>query len=266
MKKINKTSKLIIFVTNEWIASPAVAGVGFLAMTVRGVVRNDGGGVWVVLGNIKHEMDYHKWLTITRINSYNIALYLLGKVFMNCLVLFNKDLKMIKIQKQVTSIYFHIVNLVVNMFLGNDIASCSIRVAVLKLSGCNIGKGTTIKGGCYFYGNKIETGKDCFINRDCYFDFSAPIKIGDDVGIGHGVTFVTAEHEIGSSERRTGKNISAKPINIGSGSWIGANATILPNVTIGEGAIIAAGALVNKDVAANTMVGGVPAKVIKTLE
>ena len=61
-------------------------------------------------------------------------------------------------------------------------------------------------------------------------------------------------------------NLLPKPVKIGSKVWIGANVTILPGVTIGDGAVIAAGAVVNKDVEPNTVVGGVPAKFIKTIE
>ena len=63
-----------------------------------------------------------------------------------------------------------------------------------------------------------------------------------------------------------GKNLIPKPVKIGKNVWIGANATILPGVTIGDGAVIAAGALVSKDVEANTVVGGVPAKLIKRIQ
>ena len=57
-----------------------------------------------------------------------------------------------------------------------------------------------------------------------------------------------------------------KPIKIGCNVWIGANATILPGVTIGDGAVIAAGAVVSKDVPPRTIAGGVPAKIIKTID
>lgn len=166
---------------------------------------------------------------------------------------------------QIRRIFVHLMNIIINDIIADDIISCVLRREVLRLCGATFGKGVSIKGGSYFYGAKIITGQRCVINRKCYFDFSGRISFGDDVVVGHGVTFVTAEHEIGPSERRASNVIHRRDIEVGNGAWIGANATILPGVKIGEGAIIAAGAVVTKDVEPSIMVGGVPAKVIRHL-
>ena len=80
--------------------------------------------------------------------------------------------------------------------------------------------------------------------------------------IGHCVVLATLNHDFSPSKRGT---LHPAPIVIGKNVWIGANATIVPGVTIGNGSIIAAGAVVTKDVPENVVVGGVPAKIIKTV-
>ena len=81
--------------------------------------------------------------------------------------------------------------------------------------------------------------------------------------IGHNVVLATLNHEEDPKKRG---NLCPAPIKIADGVWIGSNATILPGVTIGEGAIIAAGAVVTKDVEAMSIVGGVPAKLIRKIK
>ena len=81
--------------------------------------------------------------------------------------------------------------------------------------------------------------------------------------IGHNVVLATVNHALEPSHDR--KN-SYAPIDIGQKVWIGSNVTILPGVTVGDWAVIAAGAVVTKDVPAYTVVGGVPAKVIRTID
>lgn len=113
------------------------------------------------------------------------------------------------------------------------------------------------------YGQNIKMGKNVFINSGCCFQDQGGIEIGNEVLIGQQVVIATINHDFNSEER---SNMSLEPVKIGNRVWIGAHATILPGVTIGSGAIIAAGAVVTKDVPENTVVGGVPAKIIKKIE
>lgn len=112
-------------------------------------------------------------------------------------------------------------------------------------------------------GKNIHVGKNVFINSGCRFQDQGGITIGDDVLIGHNVVLATLNHDMNPRKRST---LHPAPITIGNDVWIGANATVLPGVTIGDGAVIAAGAVVTKDVPSNVIVGGVPAKIIKKIE
>ncbi|MDE5985538.1 MAG: sugar O-acetyltransferase [Eubacterium sp.] len=113
------------------------------------------------------------------------------------------------------------------------------------------------------FGKNIMIGKNVFINSGCHFQDQGGIEIGDGTLIGHNVVLATINHDLNSSMKR--KNHYA-PIKIGNNVWIGSNATILQGVTIGEWAVIAAGAVVTKDVEPYTVVGGVPAKLIKKVK
>lgn len=134
----------------------------------------------------------------------------------------------------------------------------------------SVGDGTIIG-----FGDNIHVGNNVSINYRCILNDCNSIVIGNDVLIAPGVQMNTASHPTRLSERLTADWSSssgeyrwrtfAKPIIIGDGCWIGANATIIGGVTIGDGAVVAAGAVVTKDVEPNTMVGGVPAKRIKKL-
>ena len=112
------------------------------------------------------------------------------------------------------------------------------------------------------YGKNITIGKNVFINFDCTFLALGGITIEDDVLIGPKVSLITENHPLNPEER---KGLIGKPILIKKNAWIGANATILPGVTIGKNAVVAAGAVVSKDVPDNTIVGGIPAKFLKTI-
>lgn len=93
----------------------------------------------------------------------------------------------------------------------------------------------------------------------------APVRIGDYVMIGPHTLITTVNHPISPMGRRKYLSV-AKPVTIGNDVWIGGNVTILPGVTIGNNVIVAAGAVVTKDVPDNSLVGGVPAKLIRTIE
>ncbi|MEY8330076.1 DapH/DapD/GlmU-related protein [Lachnospiraceae bacterium 48-33] len=113
------------------------------------------------------------------------------------------------------------------------------------------------------FGKNIKIGKNVFINSGCHFQDQGGITIGNDVLIGHNVVLATINHDLAPSQNR--KNHYA-PVTISNNVWIGSNATILPGVTIGEWAVVAAGAVVTKNVEPYTVVGGNPAKLIKTVE
>lgn len=164
----------------------------------------------------------------------------------------------------------------IRCFTGNGLAnvlpydsgSKRIRNLIYRAMGLEIGEGSTFAGGNYINRGGVPTlsvGSDCFFNRSCYFDLSAPITFGNGISVGTHCIFVTANHEIGPSTRRAGK-VLASPISVGDGAWIGTRVTILPGVTIGRGAIVASGAVVHRSVPDNAVVAGVPAVLKRSLE
>ena len=113
------------------------------------------------------------------------------------------------------------------------------------------------------FGKNITFGKNVFINACCCFQDQGGISLGEGTFIGHKVVLATLNHGFLPEDRST--NYPA-PIIIGKNVWIGASATILQGVTIGDNAVVAAGAVVSKNVEANTIVGGIPARFIKTVD
>lgn len=110
------------------------------------------------------------------------------------------------------------------------------------------------------FGKNITIGRHVFINACCHFQDHGGVTLGDGCQIGHNVVFATLNHGIAPEDR---VHTYPAPIVLGKNVWVGSNATILQGVTVGDNAIIAAGAVVTKDVPADTIVGGVPAKVIR---
>lgn len=138
-----------------------------------------------------------------------------------------------------------------------------MRERLTEIIGKPIDKSTTVFVPFFTnFGKHIKLGKNIFINHACTFLDLGGITIEDDVQIGPKVNLITENHPVDPNKR---KNLDLKSIHIKRNVWIGAAATILPGVTIGENSIVAAGAVVNKDVPANTIVGGIPAKKLREI-
>lgn len=123
------------------------------------------------------------------------------------------------------------------------------------------------------YGINIHVGKGCFVNYNCTFLDVSPITLEDGVWIGANVTLATPSHPLLADERLPKEYPDgfhdleySKPITVKKNCWICSGATICGGVTIGENCVVAAGAVVTDDMPANTIVGGVPAKVIRELD
>lgn len=113
------------------------------------------------------------------------------------------------------------------------------------------------------YGYNIHVGENFYANFDCVFLDVCEIRIGDNCFMGPGVHLYTATHPIDPIERTSGAEYGI-PISIGHNVWIGGRAILNPGVSIGDNVVIASGAVVTKSVPANVVVGGNPAKIIKS--
>ncbi len=133
---------------------------------------------------------------------------------------------------------------------------------VKELFGDNLGENATVmpplKGVCF---DRVKIGNNVMIMPDCLMMSRGGITIEDDAMIAANVQLISNNHDLHDRQL-----LLCKPVHIGRKAWIGAGATILPGVTVGENAVVAAGAVVTKDVAPNTIVGGNPAKFIKNID
>ncbi len=132
-----------------------------------------------------------------------------------------------------------------------------VRAAVLRGVGFKIGKGSGLCSMPNIFGDgkitdRLTIGENTWININCHFDLGQQITIGNGVGIGPEVMFITGTHEVGVETGRAG-DYTALPIVIEDGAWIGTRATIMPGVRVGRGAIIASGEVVYRDVPPNTI-------------
>ena len=130
----------------------------------------------------------------------------------------------------------------------------------------SVGEGTDVRPPFYVdYGAHIRLGARTFANYGLVALDVAPITIGDDVQIGPNVQLLTPTHPVAAGPRRA-KWEAALPITIGDNVWLGGGAIVLPGVTIGDNSVVGAGAVVTKDVPADVVVVGNPARVVRTVE
>ena len=163
---------------------------------------------------------------------------------------------------KINEVVVRTISLVNQVNQSGDIAKA--RDLLSEITGQEVDESTIVFPPFYTnFGRFTHLGKNVFINHACSFLDLGGITLEDNVLIGPQVKLVTENHPLDPEDR---KALICKPILIKRNAWIGAGATILPGVTVGENAVVAAGAVVTKDVAANTVVGGIPAKFIKNIE
>lgn len=153
--------------------------------------------------------------------------------------------------------------MVLSAALNTSTAMDQVRERLSEITGQQIDGSTTVFIPFHTnFGRHIRLGKKVFVNHACSFLDLGGITIEDEVMIGPKVNLITENHPVDPAGRKT---LELKPIVIKRNAWIAANATILPGVTVGENSVVAAGAVVTKDVPDNTVVGGIPAKFIKSI-
>lgn len=144
----------------------------------------------------------------------------------------------------------------------------ALRRLLLLGCGAKLATGVRLAGGTKFLGHGgLSIGESTWVGPyGLFFTHpDAPITIGSRCDIAPEVCFITGTHEPGDVSQRAGSGV-AWPIRVGDGCWLGARVTVLAGVSIGAGAIVAAGAVVAADVEPNTLVGGVPARLIRRLD
>jgi len=146
-----------------------------------------------------------------------------------------------------------------------------LRVLFLRILGAKIGSNVIVHRTAFFNGyhagfRELRIGSDCFIGDDCLIDLYEGVVMADSVTLAERVLILTHTN-VGYRNHPLQGHFPpvAKPVSLKHGSFIGANATILPGVEVGECAFVAAGSVVTEDVPEWTLVGGVPARVIRTL-
>jgi len=172
-------------------------------------------------------------------------------------VIQNSDPEFYKVFEQVTATKK--LSVALNLASNPD----EIREFVGKIIGKTVDNSTTVFTPFNTnFGRHIRIGKNVFINHGCTLLDLGGITIQEDVLIATNVQLSTESHSLNPTER---KALVLNSILIKKNAWIGAGAIILPGVTVGENSVVAAGAVVSKDVPSNTVVAGVPAKIVKHL-
>lgn len=168
-------------------------------------------------------------------------------------------------------LHLHGLHIQFNLFLVNHILAGDSKDRLfepkrklLNAIGFEIGEGTKVVGPIECVG-KLKVGKNCWIGKNLKINGIGTVIIGDNCDIGPEVTFQTGGHHIGDRTRRAGEGRVFNQ-SVGSGTWIGGRSTILNSVQIGSGCVIAGCSCVLHDVEDDTLVAGIPAKLIRRLD
>jgi maltose O-acetyltransferase len=143
-----------------------------------------------------------------------------------------------------------------------DIANVYIRPRLLRLAGVQVGYACVIYPRIYITSGQLTIGDYVRVNADCRFACGGGITIGSYSQISARVSFETTSHQI-EPVKNAFRPSTVAPIIIEDHVWIGSGAIVLGGVTIGKGAVVAAGAVVNRDVPPNSLVGGIPARILQ---
>jgi maltose O-acetyltransferase len=143
------------------------------------------------------------------------------------------------------------------------------RTALLRRAGMRIGPSSLVQGPIRITGEgnpceQISIGTFTLVSGSLHCDIGAPLEIGSRVRIGYDVALLTVDHRVGPEAMRSGER-KFGAIEIGDGAWLASRVVVLPGTRIGAGAIVAAGSIVTRDVPANTLAAGVPARVVREL-
>ena len=144
--------------------------------------------------------------------------------------------------------------------------SFRLRRTMFVRAGARIAPSARVCGGVTLMGNNVAIGEESWLGAGTTLisTTEASVTIGDRCDVAPEVLFVVGTHELGSSERRGGRGAS-RSIAVGSGTWIGARATFIAGASVGNGCVVAAGSVVTRHFPDDVLVGGVPAKVIRSL-
>lgn len=145
-----------------------------------------------------------------------------------------------------------------------------VRPRVYRAAGVRVGHGTVISGPLHVTGSAspadcLHIGASCYLNERVSVNLGGHVHIEDGVAIGMECLLITVTHTVAGPQSRAGTTTTGD-VRIQRGAWLGARVTVLPGVTVGEGAIVAAGSVVTRDIPANVMAGGVPARVLRHLD